>query len=66
MSEFLIVTGLSGAGRSQGAVTLEDLGWFVVDNLPATLIPTIAELAAAPGSSIGRGRAGRRARAESR
>ena len=54
MSEFLIVTGLSGAGRSQGAVTLEDLGWFVVDNLPATLIPTIAELAAAPGSTIGR------------
>jgi len=54
VSEFLIVTGLSGAGRSQGAVTLEDLGWFVVDNLPATLIPTIAELAAAPGSTIGR------------
>ena len=54
MSEFLIVTGLSGAGRSQGAVTLEDLGWFVVDNLPATLIPKIAELAAAPGSTIGR------------
>jgi RNase adapter protein RapZ len=54
MSEFLIVTGLSGAGRSQAAVTLEDLGWFVVDNLPATLIPTIADLAGAPGSSIGR------------
>jgi len=54
MSEFLVVTGLSGAGRSQAAVTLEDLGWFVVDNLPATLIPTIADLAGAPGSSIGR------------
>ena len=49
-----MVTGLSGAGRSQAAVTLEDLGWFIVDNLPATLIPTIADLAAAPGSSIGR------------
>ena len=35
-------------------MTLEDLGWFVVDNLPATLIPTIAELAGAPGSTIGR------------
>jgi RNase adapter protein RapZ len=54
MSEFLVVTGLSGAGRSQAAVTLEDLGWFVVDNLPATLIPTIADLAGAQGSSIGR------------
>lgn len=54
MSEFLIVTGLSGAGRSQAALTLEDLGWFVVDNLPATLIPTIADLGGAPGSSIGR------------
>ncbi len=49
-----MVTGLSGAGRSQAAVTLEDLGWFIVDNLPATLIPTIADLAGAPGSSIGR------------
>jgi UPF0042 nucleotide-binding protein len=54
VSEFLVVTGLSGAGRSQAALTLEDLGWFVVDNLPATLIPTIADLAGAPGSSIGR------------
>jgi len=54
VSEFLVVTGLSGAGRSQAAVTLEDLGWFVVDNLPATLIPTIADLASAPGSTIGR------------
>jgi UPF0042 nucleotide-binding protein len=54
VSEFLVVTGLSGAGRSQAAVTLEDLGWFIVDNLPATLIPTIADLAGAPGSSIER------------
>ena len=42
MSEFLVVTGLSGAGRSQAGITLEDLGWFVVDNLPATLIPTMS------------------------
>ena len=48
-SEFLIVAGLSGAGRSQAANHLEDLGWFVIDNLPPSLIPKVAELAA-PGS----------------
>ena len=48
-SEFLIVAGLSGAGRSQAANHLEDLGWFVIDNLPPALIPKVAELAA-PGS----------------
>ena len=36
MSEFVVITGLSGAGRSQAADDLEDLGWFVIDNLPAT------------------------------
>ena len=54
MSEFLVVTGLSGAGRSQAAGSLEDLGWFVIDNLPASLIEKIAELAAVPGTSIDR------------
>ena len=44
-SEFLIVAGLSGAGRSQAANHLEDLGWFVIDNLPPSLIPKVAELA---------------------
>ncbi len=39
MSEFVVITGLSGAGRSQAADDLEDLGWFVIDNLPAALIP---------------------------
>ncbi len=51
MAEFVIVTGLSGAGRSQAAATLEDLGWFVVDNLPTTLIVSVADLALAPGST---------------
>jgi RNase adapter protein RapZ len=51
MSEFLIITGLSGAGRSQAAATLEDLGWFVVDNMPTALITKIAELVMVPGSS---------------
>ncbi|MCP4958598.1 MAG: RNase adapter RapZ [Actinomycetia bacterium] len=50
-TEFLIVTGLSGAGRSQAANTLEDLGWFVVDNLPPSLIPKVAELAGPGGAS---------------
>lgn len=47
--EVLLITGLSGAGRSEAAKVLEDLGWFVVDNLPPTLIPKMAELGARPG-----------------
>lgn len=50
VAEFVIVTGLSGAGRSQAGGALEDLGWFVVDNLPTSLIVNVAELAMAPGS----------------
>nr|WP_208027889.1 RNase adapter RapZ [Rhabdothermincola sediminis] len=52
MSEFVVITGLSGAGRSQAADILEDLGWFVIDNLPPSLMSKVAELAGAPGSSI--------------
>jgi UPF0042 nucleotide-binding protein len=48
--EFVVITGLSGAGRSQAANVLEDLGWFVIDNLPAALIDKVAELVRAPGS----------------
>jgi UPF0042 nucleotide-binding protein len=51
VSEFVVVTGLSGAGRSQAGNVLEDLGWFVIDNLPPALIPKVAELAQAPGST---------------
>jgi UPF0042 nucleotide-binding protein len=47
--DFTIITGLSGAGRSQAAKSLEDLGYFVVDNLPPALIGKMAELAAATG-----------------
>jgi RNase adapter protein RapZ len=50
----LIITGLSGAGRSTASDTLEDLGWYVVDNLPPALIGPVAELASAPGSSVSR------------
>lgn len=45
MVDFVIVTGLSGAGRTQVGNTLEDLGWFVIDNMPSELIPKVAELA---------------------
>jgi RNase adapter protein RapZ len=44
--EVAVVTGLSGAGRSTAAKCLEDLGWFVVDNLPPELISTMVELGA--------------------
>ena len=41
---FIVLTGLSGSGKSQAMRALEDLGYFVVDNLPITLLPTFAEL----------------------
>jgi UPF0042 nucleotide-binding protein len=50
MAEYLIITGMSGAGRSQAGATLEDLGWFVIDNMPTALITKVAELAAGPGA----------------
>jgi RNase adapter protein RapZ len=46
---FTIITGLSGAGRSETAKCLEDLGYFVVDNLPPALLPKMAELTNRPG-----------------
>src|SRR5207302_659769 len=50
MSDYLIITGLSGAGRSTAAATFEDLGWFVIDNMPPALITKVAELVSVPGS----------------
>jgi UPF0042 nucleotide-binding protein len=47
--DFTIITGLSGAGRSETAKSLEDLGYFVVDNLPPALIPKFAELVETTG-----------------
>ncbi len=49
MAEFVIVTGMSGAGRSTAAASLEDLGWFVIDNLPPAVMPRVAELVSGPG-----------------
>jgi RNase adapter protein RapZ len=50
----LIVTGMSGAGKSTASNVVEDLGWFVIDNLPPTLIGRVSELAFTPGSSVGK------------
>lgn len=47
MADILLIAGLSGAGRSQAADDLEDLGWFVVDNMPTELIDKVVEIAAA-------------------
>src|SRR5580698_7252246 len=54
MSEFVVVTGMSGAGRSTAAAALEDVGWFVIDNLPAGLIMKMVEMVDRPGSGIER------------
>ncbi len=45
MGEVLLVTGMSGAGRSTVSAALEDMGWFVIDNLPLELIVRVGELA---------------------
>ncbi len=52
MTDILVVTGLSGAGRSQAADDLEDLGWFVVDNLPVVLVDKVVELSGESGGEI--------------
>lgn len=52
MPKLVIVTGLSGAGKTQAVRSLEDLGFFCVDNLPPALIPKFAELCAQAASRI--------------
>lgn len=54
MSDFVVVAGMSGAGRSTAAAALEDLGWFVIDNLPSALIAKVAELVTRRGSELHR------------
>lgn len=51
-SRFIVLTGVSGAGKSQAIRALEDLGYFCVDNLPVLLLPTMAELTMQKGGSI--------------
>ena len=48
MSDLLVITGLSGAGRSEFAKDLEDLGWFVIDRLPPDIATKVADLAVGP------------------
>ncbi|GAB6937611.1 RNase adapter RapZ [Isoptericola variabilis] len=52
--EVLIITGMSGAGRSRAAGVLEDLDWFVVDNLPPMMIVPLVDLMTRAGSSVER------------
>ena len=54
--EIYVVTGMSGAGRSTVAKVMEDVGWYVIDNLPTALLPRLVDLAdenqGAPGASV--------------
>jgi RNase adapter protein RapZ len=66
MSDFLLITGMSGAGRSTTAAALEDAGWYVIDNMPPSLLAEVGAVVGAPGLDqervalvIGRGRGGR-------
>lgn len=52
VTDFAVISGLSGAGRTTAADVLEDRGWFVIDNMPVSLMPKVVELAASPGSDI--------------
>ncbi|MDQ1605410.1 MAG: RNase adapter protein RapZ [Actinomycetota bacterium] len=54
LPELVIITGMSGAGRSTAANVLEDLGWFVVDNLPPGLLSTLAELGGRTRGNVSR------------
>jgi RNase adapter protein RapZ len=53
-SDILIITGMSGAGRTEVSKVLEDHDWFVIDNLPPSLLGKVVDLAFAPGSSVSR------------
>jgi UPF0042 nucleotide-binding protein len=52
--DFVVITGMSGAGKSYAIKCFEDMGFFCVDNLPTTLIPTFADLATRSSQSIHR------------
>lgn len=66
MSYYLLITGMSGAGRSTTAAALEDAGWYVIDNMPPSLLEEVASVVGSPGSEqdrvalvMGRGGGGR-------
>ena len=49
-ARFIVLTGLSGSGKSQAIRALEDLGYYCVDNLPVSLLPVMAELSQSQGA----------------
>jgi len=51
-TKFFIITGLSGAGKSQALKNLEDMGFFCVDNLPLALVPKFADLCLSSGEKF--------------
>jgi UPF0042 nucleotide-binding protein len=53
-AELVVITGMSGAGRSEAMHTFEDLGYFCIDNLPPSFIPQLVDLAELPGSNVRR------------
>ena len=52
--EFVIVTGMSGAGKSQAANALEDMGFYCVDNIPPAIIPSFVDLSSKSGDELNR------------
>lgn len=54
VAHIIIVTGMSGAGRSTAANALEDGGWRVIDNLPSQLLPSLVDIATDEGSTMNR------------
>src|SRR3954447_15885820 len=54
IEDFVVITGLSGAGKSQAMATFEDAGYFCVDNLPPGMISSLAELFQHEGSKVER------------
>ena len=54
MSDFVLITGMSGAGRTTAAAALEDAGWYVIDNMPPSLLTQVADVVARSGSETER------------
>jgi UPF0042 nucleotide-binding protein len=62
LTDYALITGMSGAGRSTAAAALEDAGWYVIDNMPPSLLTEVADVVGRPGAGqervalvIGRG-----------